>query len=257
MNQINQNTELSALIGVDSFFYAHFDPSNDLLSSGKITSSSVDGLIKHEGIANTIGKARFGIVENRFSIVPQSEFDSAHLKEYLIRDTELNEGEKLIYRSDLSEKFGVRIVYAVLARLVKDLNDHFQQPSLSHFTTALMDSYDYSASSSDCIMACLYENSLSLVAIKNQRLQLANIYNVADDLSLLYFLNLVFEKLDYNKEETPIIMSGEIDSENDSWKGLKRYFGNISVGDSAFFKDSELKPNDSMLYPLSCIAQCA
>lgn len=254
-NQIGKNSELSALVSADSFFYTLLTKTKvKSISHSQLSLLSAEMSKLHTSVK--ISKSKFGVLNHSFTIIPQSEFDPDYLSSFLTNDCLLGDEKELIFRSDISEKYDVRVVYSVEGSLVKMLNEHLNNPSLCHIITALLDGSDYAQSDQPSLEVCLIGDQLIIIAEEDQKLLLANIYHAKDAVSVLYFMTLVINHLNFNPEKINVSLSGTLTVDDEKITMISRYFRSVKL------REIELKTNESgeksqhHYFPFICIAKC-
>ncbi|OFX29118.1 MAG: hypothetical protein A2X08_01415 [Bacteroidetes bacterium GWA2_32_17] len=88
------------------------------------------------------------------------------------------------------------------------------------------------------LFVCVLHKFIEIVAIKNNELQLFNVFQYQNDDDFCYYLNYLFELFKFDKEKVPIIFSG-ITKKNDS---------RISKAEQFFKKIQYSKSNTQYIY---------
>ena len=254
--QNNNQLELSALISADSFFYTLIESQIDPGVIGYSHLREFSSIISGESGGRSIEKSKFAVLNGHFTLIPHAEYDSDHLSSFLIDDVSIDKKKDHIFRSDISEKFDVRIIYSVHNSLIKEINQHVENPSLCHFVTALLDGIGYSEMENSHIEACYVGDQMVVILSEKRRLMLANVFEVSEPVSAIYFLSLVCQNFNLDPNSVSIFLSGAIEEGGPFHEAITKYFGNLHFRDSGFKQKDELT-NSHRFFPFSCISQCA
>ena len=252
--QNHKDWELSALVSADSFFYTLFQNSvpNEL---NERYNSELNDTLKEEMAQMNIVKSKFGVLNNHFSIVSHSEYDSDHLASFLVDQSGFESKNKII-RSDISEKFDVRVVYSVPRDLIKSINEQLSNPSLCHIVTALLDGVEYENRGKAQMDICFVKDQMILILSSDNQLQLANVYEISDPSSAIYFISLICNQQEFASEGIPIFLSGDIKQGDDRFRLISNYFSAATFRNHEMLK--AMNTEDSQrFFPLICISQCA
>lgn len=245
-------SELSALIDADSSFYASWDEHEHL-----ITASSHAGKFSLPALMDTrpmeSKKTKVAILNSLFTLVPNAEFDFDSIESYLKFNVSISQEKNLLFRTEQSELWDLRIVYAVSKSLIKEINTLGEQTSLFHLVTAMIDHIRPQQDSKWSIHNCILNQKTVVLVHREGKLRLANVYMTEEPLSLLYYNSLITHQLRIKKSELSIGLSGMVQNEDAYYKLLHKYFNTIhfeSLQDSDF-------PASHRYLPLYCIKKCA
>ena len=259
MNRPKRNHELSALIDADSFFYAITDRSGTVMDHGTVDLADIPQEIHDQDSENCFDKAKFGLVNTFFSLVPVDEFEVKKSVDYVVSECNVPDQKSYLFRNDLVSKHGIRVVYAVKQNTIKLINQHFVSPSMVHFISAILEDVDVNTPNKDLVKAVILKNEMAVVVCKARKLYLANIYACPETTDYLYYTSLIYLRLGFDRTSIPLYLSGEISGlkDDDIYRQISLFFGNINFDCSTFDMSKTDELESQLFYPLSSISQCA
>ena len=244
--------ELSALLNADSFFYGLFDYDSKLAFSNEI--SSINDLDKESWRDRILlRKAKVGLLNNLVAFIPESEFQAADIPMILGNVCGLQDTSEYIIRSDRSEKFDLRICYAVPKNLVKLMTKTFDGPILNHYVSSFLESI--SITESNGLYVDFSGDVLIIVAIKDGRLALTNTYKESEVLNAFYWISLAHQSVFQEDKSVPIYYSGKRMNSTSLLDTLQSYFSSVEKMTQSISLDGNSISDEVAFYPLHCIAE--
>ena len=140
--------------------------------------------------------------------------------------------------------------------IIKDINQAFQTSSLVHINYAQFQTMSFSDSGEPSIRVCIYDSTFDITVCSASQLILSNTYNYYTHEDVLYFMGLVFDRLNLDHRNQRIEIGGLITYDSDLLHLLREYFGRIEFATGYFGSDlnNEL---EHIHLPLYMISQCA
>lgn len=249
--------KLSALIGADNFFYGLYDSSGKLVKSNFLTRlapndlTTIDGLtgiLKVEGVDGLkITRSIIGIDNNKFTFVPFSDYEKTEKHVYLKNTAQVTDNEEIC----VDFKNSICTVFAVDKITFHNISKSFPNAEIVHVQTALHN--DMSMAHRNATLVDVNNQGVKVQAIKNGKLLLSNNYDTNENLGILYFTALAYEKLGLDMKSYPLYLSGNITKENKAYELLTQYMGDVKFMDPDSIKSV---PGNHRYYTLHCLSKC-
>ncbi len=182
-----------------------------------------------EYLSRNFGSASFIWLSTRYTIVPESLFDTQNLRTYFSFNQEPDETDSLFYNAVRSA--GAVIIFAVPRGLCDRLTGWNGKvrfySQITPFVERLVTDYGgkdekYKA------MVNVHPGFIDMAVLKGNSLKLCNSYGCKNEKDFIFFLLYVFEQLRLNQEETPVFLSGDIDRNSPHFEMLKKNIRKIS-----------------------------
>ena len=243
LNQTEKLFKLSALLSVDSFFYGLFDRQRILTKSVHIDifeNPKIQDIPLHQD------EACIGILNDSFTLVSHSD----HL---LGSDplTDIDDPSKELFCDELPN-IDARLYYKLHPEQSRFLKDNFTNFQQTHLISALIRNVEHEKTGS-FIHVTKIETSIIVVVFDNSKVLMANTFQPSDDISILYYLQLICHQYGLQKEMLAIELSGMFTNPDRSTSFLDLYFDRVS------YSSLDLNPNSSSVYSslLLSILKCA
>lgn len=224
--------KLSVLIGADNFFYGLYNKSGQLVKSNYLTRlsnndiSTIDGLegiLKVEGISGLkVTRTVIGIDNNKFTFVPFSDYEKSQKQVYLRNTVDVKDNEEIF----VDFKNSICTIFSVDKIMFHNITKAFPNPEIVHVQTAIHN--DMSISHRNATLLDVNNQGVKVHAIKNGKLLLSNNYETSENLGILYFAALAYQKLGLEMKNYPLYLSGNIEKNNKAHQLLSRYIGDIN-----------------------------
>lgn len=228
---------LSIQAALDGFLFAILDP--DASRYVGIKSYRFDKAIdpdqQYESILDImekdpfLQKAYLGVScihdESRSTLLPSALFERDHLKLYFEFNHVLNDLDELHFNHlKQADAYLVFPVYSEISNLYlkRWLNTRF-----FHQATPLIDVLT-SLGNGKLAGINFSGGHFDIAVVDNRQLKYHNNFRFRSEEDLVYFMLFVFDKLGMDQENTPVLLSGEIDKFSDRPAQIKRYFRKLS-----------------------------
>ncbi len=249
--------KLSVLIGADNFFYGLYNSSGQLVKSNFLTRLSpndimtIDGLkgiMKVEGVDGLkITRTVIGIDNNKFTFVPFTDYEKTQKHIYLKNTVDVKDDEEVF----VDFKNSICTVFAADKIMFQNITKSFPNPEIVHIQTALHN--DMSITHRNAALVDINNQGVKVQAIKNGKLLMSNNYDTNENLGILYFAALAYDKLGLDFKNYPLYLSGNITKENKAYELLTKYIGDVKFMDPATVKSID---GNHRYYTLHCLSKC-
>ncbi len=202
---------------------------NQQLTEEELAAKLGDALREDELLTRVYGSVSFVYLSGRYTIVPESLFDTENLKAYFSFNQELFETDKLYYNN--VKAAGAVIIFAIPVELTEKLTDwngkvkFYSQiaPFVENFVTNYGEKDDKYK-----VMVNLHPGFTDIAVLKGNSLKLCNSFGCKNEKDFIYFLLYVFEQLRLNQEDTQVFIAGDIQKNSPHYEILKKHIRNIS-----------------------------
>lgn len=244
--------ELSALLDADSFFYGLFDYGSKLAFSNII--SSINELDKEDWQERVqLRKSKIGLLNNLVVFIPEVEFKSADIPAILSSVCGIPDVSEYIIRADRSEKFDLRICYAVPKSLIKTMTTTLDGPILHHYLSSFLESIGGLEPTG---LYMHYSGEvLIMIALKDGHLAFSNIYKADESLNAFYWLSLAHQSIFEEDKSVPIYYSGRGMRTTSILGTIQSYFPHVNKMTHSISLDETKLSNEVEFYPLHCISE--
>lgn len=252
-----QEYKLSVLIGADNFFYGLYDTSGKLAKSNYLTRltsndiSTIDGLegiLKGEGIDGLkITRTVIGIDNNKFTFIPFGDYEKSKKEVYLSNTVQVKDNEEIF----VDFKNSICTIFAVDKIMFHNITKAFPNPEIVHIQTAIHN--DMSVSHRNAALVDINNQGVKVHAIKNGKLMLCNNYDTNENLGVLYYAALAYQKLGLDMSDYPLLLSGNIEKGNKAHELLSKYIGDIKFVQTDSAKSAQ---GNHKYYTLHCLSKC-
>ncbi len=237
--------QLCLTIGPKEFYFAVINTNNNRClslehfsfqkvgSMERLTNFMKEIIEDHHYLSAGFWKEIFVCVKNqRFSLVPNSLFDEAHLTDYLNWQCEIDE-EKDAFFYHQHPALGLVTTFATSKKLVKAIEEFYpnKKPIILHQTSPLLEGALQAFEPSLPLKMHLHCSGsfLNIVILrKGGQLQYNNVFTYKTPEDLLYFTMLVIKELELNPETLPVSVSGDIDFSDMNFTKLYQYIRALS-----------------------------
>lgn len=253
---LDLNYKLSALINVDSFFYALLDEERSFHSLNQIPISHSSMSYISSGHSLKISKTCLGILTNQFTLIPSSEYIKQEETLILEEAVQPNANFRLIVNSDYLAQVDAYLTYGIPQYIYEHCTSHFEDCNFCHVVASIINAITTN-NPKTIIHISKIGDEIIFICFKNGILKLANIFRNAQPLTILYYVKLMDDTYDLIHDHLSIEFSGAFTSQDSTIELLKKYYKRIE----SYKIEMSLKTNntdlDSILFPLHSIAQCA
>lgn len=211
--------KLSALLDVDSFFYALFDSSTEtLIKHGRqdLTRPASDMYSDKTDVSSTCCAVWTG----EYTLIPDEEYHEDHLATYVGSNSSRLDFSSFDYKSDPVTGLGMHVCYAVPHKQMALIKEHLGYDEVVHFLSAL--SGDLSRREKKSILICSVEKRSILLAISGAKVYGCLSLRETNPVSLLYYISLIQETYPQMKD-AEVELSGDLDKNDQAYKLISKY----------------------------------
>lgn len=132
-------------------------------------------------------------------------------------------------RSEPLLQSGIKAIYHLPAELLGEIKSTFGPVEIRHSSAALLDHYFKlnSANGKSKVYAHLHQPFVELTLIKNGNLHYHNYFEFRSKEDLVYYILLLYEQWDLDREEIPLILSGDIMQDSSVYPLLYKYIASL------------------------------
>lgn len=216
---------LSVFIEADSFVYGIFDSQHQLVASshhklGLNTDRPLDAVGKDTNIHSNYKKTIITYSSKEYVHLGKLDFEAGDFEVYF-DDTTINQ-------ELLTDKFtdsDVHVVFSVDNKLRQKINEILSPNEEIHVSTA-MRQYIYPSQMSKNV-CMLTDNKLHFMSYAKGDLKVYNSFDFRSKEDVLYYLQLVSDFAEVDKENDSLELGGWIDESSEMYKVVRPYFRNI------------------------------
>lgn len=240
----SHNSSLLLEIETKQVSYLIYDSSNGRIQVLKqmTISGQFNGVSFHEELKNLINKEdllhlRFASVKinlamSAFTLVPKLLFEETLMEKYLSFSAQVD--TKHAVSVNAVKPFLLKNVFACDAQLKTYLQKTFPDAKIFHLTTALL---QFAAQHTDDLASSqlildVRQDILHILYLQKNELIYLNQFQYKSKEDFLYYVLLVCDQLDINRNECNLQMSGYITTESTIYAELYKFFRNISFAQS-------------------------
>lgn len=230
------------------------DYGHRLMKSGVLSLETLDLDQILQSEQASLRKSKIGYFNSYFTLIPKSEFEVQQIEKYVTSACEVADPHNYIYRSDYIVSRALRVCYAVPKGVLAQINDTFDNSSLVHLVTGMIEKLQ---DEQDILSCHVIDAHILICAVRDTQLVLANAYEVSSAENMLYFISLIYQETGLSDLNAKIKMSGDIEKHSELSAILGNYFGQLELDQPPiFFEDGKME--DSHRYAgLYAISQCA
>jgi len=132
-------------------------------------------------------------------------------------------------RSEVLLQSGMKAIYHLPARLLEEIKSTFDSAEIRHSSAALLDHYFRlnSAAGKTKVYAHLQQPFVEITLIKNGKLQYHNYFEFRSKEDLVYYILLLYEQWELDREKIPLILSGDIMQDSSVYPLLYKYIASL------------------------------
>jgi hypothetical protein len=168
------------------------------------------------------------------TLVPNDLFSESHIADYLKYNSKILESDYISF--DEVDDIDAKNVYVPYVNINNYIFDTFGQFTYKHSLTVLIEAVcknNYSNSTDYRIYLNLNPTTFEMLVFHDKKVILTNIHQYVSKEDVLYFVLFTFEQLDLNTEIHELILSGDIEKDDDIYHLLYKYIRHISFNTSA------------------------
>ena len=211
---------------MDSFFYALFDSdSHQVIKAGR---SNLPFVLPE--VEPHIEHTTYALWSAGYTLIPITEYDQTHIPLFMVAATGRYQDDSYQYKSEVLERFGVRLCYAIPEGQLQAINDEHQSEQIVHVLSALTRSIPKDEKKG--IYVLLLGTKCMIIAYAEDRLYTCSTFHQVSAVSLLYYLSLAQQTYPA-LVSTPIKLCGDV-IKGDSCHQLISKYHSVEVLDEFY-----------------------
>ena len=217
------NPDKNKFVGIESYRFSDIEGIEQLPSFlGKVLNNRPSFAFPYEKV--------FLLYQNSYStLIPQPLFDETHKNLYLGFNQPFQENSRIVF-DELENNEAVNIYY--LPNLViEKAKDFWPNVNLLHFSTGLIESLSINFKNkvdTKTLFVNLQDDCFDLVYFKENKLHYYNSFEFRTKEDFIYFLLISIDQLMLNPEDVKLILMGDIDKTDDTYRMIHQYIKNYS-----------------------------
>jgi hypothetical protein len=179
----------------------------------------------------TYKSLKVGIESSTFTMLPSDLYDESRLSE-LTSFVGIKETEDVKILTDKIDAISSIIVFPVPQFLYYFLRTQFAEATIMHTITPMVDCllYKREGKNIDNVVNVVFTSQgVTILASENNRLKLCNEFRSQIATDMVYTVLYALEQLKMNNTKTKIIISGDVDVDDNRVKLLTRFAHNVNV----------------------------
>jgi hypothetical protein len=233
--------QLSILLGIDSLVYFVFDVGTQqglVLKTAPLDNpekniqglcESLKSFFEREDLFSFLfRRVRIALPESVSAVVPVRLFNEVEKATYL--EELVNDGHFSYVQHDELGEMGINVVYPVETELVATLKKQFPTGKFFSPSTPLLLGFKKTIDIDEKgtkVYAYLAVEKLHILVFEKQNLLFYNAYPYAATSDVMYYTLLVYNQLNLDPSEIPLILTGNIVADSEIYKMLFRYVADI------------------------------
>ena len=178
-------------------------------------------------------RVRVGIKNQKFTFLPGTLFDAGGAVDYLKLHTEIDEFHDRVYAYQ-HPGLDMVSIYATDQYLPTFLQTTFQPEiiQIRHQTSAFIETllHQIERAPQKKMYAYVEQNYLTLLVIRNGKLEFCNVFYYASPEDFIYFLIFVMQEQELNPDQDLVTVWGDLLHDSDLFDILRRYVRNLQLG---------------------------
>ena len=243
--------KLSALIDVDSFFYALLDAHDQV---AEIKHVNLESHLTKDEYPNIIS-AKVAVANEFYTLIPEVEYEKDMLADYVQNVIGVLPKNEYVFQADYVSSAGLYVCYAISKRLYRYCHGLPCIPIILHHISTLL-SQIKRATPHTVIHISRSRNNIVVFVLHEGQCRLANTFESKSPLTTLYYITLIQEQLGLKKQEIDIELSGTLIPEDETDRLITKYFPNIRYSPSSLKMNGQFLENSSIYFPLQSVALC-
>jgi hypothetical protein len=201
--------------GTDLYSLAYY-------TAGEIDNNSLSEIFSgHAELNKSFSDVLVSYDYTKSVLVPTEYYDTDDAKTVLNTMYGVN-GQSSSFNSEAVNKWQLYNVYAVPKDVHDSIIRKFPNAKYSHYYT--LESKVMPAGFADCLLIDIHMDEFSVIAIKENKLLIAQMYSYSTPADVLYYLLKICEQFSLSQERVQLAISGLIEKESQLFNELYQYF---------------------------------
>ena len=217
------NPDKNKFIGIESYRFSDIEGVEQLPSFlGKVLNNRPSFAFPYDKV--------FLLYQNSYStLIPQPLFDENYKNLYLGFNQPFQENSRIVF-DELKNNEAVNIYY-LPNFVIEKAKDFWPNVNLLHFSTGLIESLSINFKNkvdTKTLFVNLQGDCFDLVYFKENKLHYYNSFEFRTKEDFIYFLLISIDQLMLNPEDVKLILMGDIDKTDDTYRMIHQYIKNYS-----------------------------
>ena len=229
---LSDSYHLSVQIGLTHFSYCIINTSTFSVEYFKNyqlnnTNDIINLINDDEVIKSDFFSSSVAFVNFPSTLIPNKFFTKPSAKEML----ELNSKTHEVINTDVLKEIDVHLAYSIPKELDNIATTYFPKAKQKAQQSILIDEFSKEYNTEPTAYLYLSENTLNIIAFKNEKLIFNNSFNFETKEDILYYTLFAFEQLKLDANTINTLLFGDITRDDDNFKLLFEYIRNIELGE--------------------------
>lgn len=224
------NFELDIELGLNHYNYAIIDGDKKAVKAISSDQSNIFNELEGSLLQTHFAKTKISIITKKYTFIPTALFQKDNLEVYskyiqpqpneIVLTNQLLDGE-------------ITAVYAFDKLLLDKIEKHFPAAKLYPQFSSLISgvNYGFSLIKEAQVFANFRADFLEIIIYNGGEFQYYNIFEFENDEEILYFLLLATQQNNLHPTNAMLKISGDINTQGDTYKRLKEHFNRIEIID--------------------------
>lgn len=188
--------------------------------------------------ANSLTRMPFSSVElictsELYTLVPKAFFDEYAMDSYLKLGFKINQAFHTGYA--FLKQPEIYLLYALPSEIQSLFHSFYPNSSINHYLTYVLEGAFSLSNNPSFLTVHVHEKHLDIIFIRDGKLILCNGFSFSSPEDFVYYLLLVYERQELNREETPVYFCGDLTIQSGIFNLCKKY-----IRDLFFLERSDL-----------------
>ncbi|MEM0516947.1 DUF3822 family protein [Aequorivita flava] len=179
-----------------------------------------------------------------YSLVPAPLFNETKASEYLKFNSKILANDYMAH--DVVENHNIVVVYVPFMNINNFFFEKYGSFNYYHAMTVLLNSIlEREIYSLPKMFLHFQKNNFDCIVLKNGQLQLCNSYHYKTPEDFIYYTLFCMEQLQLNPENTPVVLLGAIEKNDENFKIAYTYIRNLTFLDANMYNTKSLGNDES------------
>jgi hypothetical protein len=178
-------------------------------------------------------KIKLSVKNIKFSLIPTALFSEENAKKLLDLNCDFKEDEDVFfYKHRANDTVNIFAAERIIISWFKKMYPN-KQIDIIHHTSLLIEGIlkDQNKVENRCLYVSVENGIVTALLKKGQTLEFCNNFHFKTPNDLVYFILFIYQELDLNPEQIPIVLMGDITQQSESFTKLYKYIRHIHFGE--------------------------
>ena len=198
--------------------------------TGSNITEQISTFIRNDELLNQNYKsAGFLYSSSKSTLVPYPLFSKDNLKSYFSFNHSLNPDDIILYNK--LKNTDAYNIFTIPEELLSVISESFPNIRFYHQATPFIESIlsrSIFSGKENKAFVNVKKNSFEIAVIQSNNLELYNSFFYKNDRDFIFFIMYIYDKLKLSPEQTPITLSGNIDTRSDLYQILKKFIKSVT-----------------------------